>query len=233
MTNLKYDFIDEDHKRMHNALIAAGWSCENDERPKPSIDYWDWVYSLNGEYICFDIDDYHVFHVIKNFLGLYIHGKKFSELANILEQEMKEKIPNNFSHIKAGQWIKSLVTNNDREKDKWYQVEYTACDTLQYINNEGEFNTSFSLEEWDINNVRDNNPDDNTKEIKGESSPDIALYTDTINTKENIANRFMQIFRLAELQDKEFAEFIKNNDSNTYNYVDMYFDFLAIDRGLK
>lgn len=33
--------------------------------------------------------------------------------------------------------------------------------------------------------------------------------------------------------DKEFAEFVKNNDSNTYNYVDMYFDFLSIDRGLK
>lgn len=154
MTKLKYDFINEDHKRMHNALTIT---FDNYQRT------------------------------------IYYKGKErsFSEVANIIESDLK------------------------------------------YINKDGEFNTSFSVEELDIIDVIDRNPDDNTIENNRDTSTDLGLYTDNINTKENIANRFMQIFKLAELQDKEFAEFIKNNDSNTYNYVDMYFDFLAIDRGLK
>lgn len=45
MTNLIYAFIDEDHKRMHNALISAGWSCENNGALfNFPFTTWEWVY---------------------------------------------------------------------------------------------------------------------------------------------------------------------------------------------
>lgn len=227
MSNLKYDFINEDHKRMHDALLRTGWSCENDYKS------WNWVYKKDKESIYFDNLIYDICHRDANNVKLIFYKKSFAEIADILEQEIKDIQPKDFSHIKPGQWIKSLVTDNDIQKDKWYQVKSTSQDILQYINNEGDCITCWSVEEWDINDVRDNNPDDNTIESNVYHSLEFGSHTDYINTDENIANRFMQIFKLAELQDKEFAEFVKNNNSNTYNYVDMYFDFLSIDRGVK
>lgn len=92
MTNLKYEFIDAAHKRMHNALIAAGWSCENDVYPPCSGIKFNWVYSTTDEDIYFNKEKT-LNHRNKYFYPLRFYNKTFSEVADILEQEiMKDKL---------------------------------------------------------------------------------------------------------------------------------------------
>ena len=79
---LKYDFIDEDHKRMHSALIAAAWSCENDTIPLHwKGNTWDWVYKKGEESIYFDNMHFEVLHRNINNKALNLYEKSFSEVA--------------------------------------------------------------------------------------------------------------------------------------------------------
>lgn len=85
MSNLKYNFINEDHKRMHNALIAAGWSCENDVAFVNISSPWHWFYQNGDQKIVFDNYQRTVYYRGKE--------KSFSEVADIIEAELKDKQP--------------------------------------------------------------------------------------------------------------------------------------------
>lgn len=87
---LKYDFINEDHKRMHNALIAAGWTCENDAIPFNCKNIkWKWVYKKGKESIYFDSMHFDILHRNINDKRLKFHYTLFSEVADIIEAELK------------------------------------------------------------------------------------------------------------------------------------------------
>lgn len=67
--------------------------------------------------------------------------------------------PKDFSHIKVGNWVRSLVDmGNNRTKDKWYSCVAVSpkgdCMTYQSYREL----ISMSNEEWDLLDIRDENP---------------------------------------------------------------------------
>lgn len=204
MTKLKYTFINEHHKRMHNALLRAGWTCKNDVKPTNTINYWNWVYSLNNNSIWFDNDDCHVRHRDINRNNLHLDENSFSEVADIIEAELKEKQPKDFSHINVGQWVRFIV--NDVNKyptttfNKWYQRLDNSCSTeysettneskyFWYKDDDLDIIYSRNIQAWDLTDIRDTNPDQPVQPNEVVNQPvetheDIEYYP---TTKDNIA----------------------------------------------
>lgn len=92
MTKLKYDFIDENHKRMHNALIAAGWSCENDKRVRSSITLYEWVYTYVDTSIIYFCKGFNtVFYTSSKPTCVMFYCKTFAEIADYFDITIKKR----------------------------------------------------------------------------------------------------------------------------------------------
>jgi len=77
--------------------------------------------------------------------------------------------PTSFSHLKAGQWIKSLFDIGDRRKDKWYQVAGVSDlgGLIWYIMSGCNEVYNHDPLTWDLSDVRDEDPHI-PKEMKAE-----------------------------------------------------------------
>lgn len=75
--------------------------------------------------------------------------------------------PTDFSHLKAGQWIRSLFDIGDRRKDKWYQVAGVSDlgGLIWYIMSGCNEVYNHDPLTWDLSDVRDEDPN-TPKEIK-------------------------------------------------------------------
>lgn len=240
MTILKYDFVDDDHKRMHDALIRAGWSCGNDADPFSCCFYWHWIYYKNHEVIYFDNGLKYVYSFdsikkegVKNF-----EHKTFSEVADIIEAELKEKestpqyqlvetydIPKDFSHIKPGQWIRSLENVEDaRLEGKWYKVKSIHENVeIKYIGMNNYNCYSNDPKSWDLSDVRDTNPDE---EIKMQEEQEPIIWKQSIESskgwhEETFNGQFPQVTAL-DTNDQEYYEITKNNIAEVleYNHIE-------------
>lgn len=171
MTNLIYNFIDEAHKRMHNVLFQAGWNCENDAvLSEINCFRYNWRYSKDNLIIYFD-NSWDKIGCNYNMNKCYklLDNKKFSEVADIIEAELKQ--PKDFSHIKVGQWVRFIDSNNDRFSgetfNKWYQRLEAAHDFYEdkgslyfyYEDDTGCCGYSDAPEDWDLTDIRDTKPD--------------------------------------------------------------------------
>lgn len=199
MSKLIYDFINEYHKRMHNALICAGWSCENLQQTEEfSGPFWDWVYSKENEYIYFDGEDCEIYHKNTDDKELYLNKKSFSKIAEIIEAELKQ--PKDFSHIKPGQWIRYIDSNNDRFPgttfNKWYQRLKAAHEFYEdkgslyfyYQDDGGCCSYSEAPEDWDLIDIRDTKPDQHVQPNEMVNQP-VETYDEIEHypiTKDNI-----------------------------------------------
>lgn len=115
MNKLKYNFINDDHRNMHNLLIEKGWTCENDVKPPRSGAYWEWVYLLNNEFICFDNSSNRVI-IHKDTSGkiLHLHYEPFAKAVEILTLE------------------KDLVVESREEQEYHTITKDNISDVLEY-----------------------------------------------------------------------------------------------------
>lgn len=156
---LKYDFIDQDHKRMHNALIAAGWTCKNDVYPTGSSVKFNWVYSTIDQDIYFN-KEVNLNHRNKYFYPMKFYNKSFSEVANIIEAELEKpqlnKIPDQLMETQEEQEYQPITKDNIAEvleyngiDKKLYMIDKCYITCLKFVNIENYGNCiSFRNPKW-------------------------------------------------------------------------------------